>query len=49
MSWIVFRQCWEDEMVIRKSDKRIRITKLVGADLPLETEKERSRSSGFEC
>jgi homoserine kinase len=29
-----------DEMLIRKSDKKgIRITKLVGADLPLETEK----------
>ncbi len=29
-----------DEMIIRKSDiKGIRITKLVGADLPLETEK----------
>ena len=29
-----------DEMIIRKSDKKgIRITKIVGADLPLETEK----------
>ena len=28
-----------DEMIIRKSDvKGIRITKIVGADLPLETE-----------
>ena len=29
-----------DEMIIRKSDvKGVRITKIVGADLPLETEK----------
>jgi homoserine kinase len=28
-----------DEMIIRKSNQGIRITKIVGADLPLETER----------
>jgi hypothetical protein len=43
--WIVFGQ-WGDEMLIRKSEQRVRITKPC-ADLPLETEK--IGSCGYVC